>query len=154
MSDALLLRRRAEQLARPAAPAAAQTLELMVFTVGAALYAVPLEVVRGVLTTTVTPIPGVQPWVAGLINVRGEIRSVLDADVLLGQNASPAASSCVMLLETRHGVVGWLLSARPQLQSVNATELGPPLSVQTGVTGVVMGTIALLDIAALLESLT
>lgn len=154
MTNADLLRRRAEQLAIPAAPASAQSLELMVFTVGHTLYAVPLEVVRGVMTEAVTPIPGVQAWVAGCINVRGEIKSVIDAAVLLDQTASPTESGCVMLLETRYGVVGWLLIAMPQLQRVNASELQAPLSGQTGVTGVLMGTIALLDITALLESLS
>ena len=153
MTKPELLRRRAEQLARPTAPKSAPSLELMVFSVGAALYAVPLEVVRGVLTETVTPIPGVQTWVAGLINVRGEIKSVIDAAVALNPSASPTASNCVLLLETRHGVVGWLLGAWPQLQRVSESELKAPLSGQTAVTGVLLGTIALLDINLLLESL-
>lgn len=153
MTNSELLRRRAEELARPVAMASAPALELMVFAVGAALYAVPLGVVRGVLNEAVTKIPGVRAWVAGIINVRGEIRSVIDAAVVLDPTASPTASGCVMLLETRHGVVGWLLRDRPQLRRFNADELNAPLSGQTAVTGVLLGTIALLGIDLLLESL-
>ena len=153
MTNSALLRRRAAQLAKPMALESAPALELMVFNVGAALYAVPLAVVKGVLTDTVTPIPGVQMWVAGCINVRGEIRSVIDAAVALDPRATPTASNCVMLLETRFGVVGWLLAAWPHLQQVNAKDLQPALSGQTAVMGVLLGTIALLEIDSLLESL-
>ena len=70
MTSAELLRRRAERLATPALLATVSSLELMVFAVGAARYAVPLGIVRSVLTEAVTPIPGAQAWVAGFINVR------------------------------------------------------------------------------------
>ena len=141
MTKAELLRSRAERLAVAPSTDVVQPLELMVFSVGAALYAVPLGIVRGVLTEAVTPVPGVQAWVAGFINVRGEIKSVIDAAVVFERTASLTASSCVLLLETRHGVVGWSLSALP-------------LSGLAGVTGVLLGTIALLDIDKLLESLS
>lgn len=168
MTGAELLRRRAEQLAAPAVLETAQSLELMVFAVGAAVYAVPLGMVTGVMTEAVTPVPGVQAWVAGFINVRGEIKSVIDLAAVLGSQDSGSQASgsnqrvstapheqggCVLLLETRFGVVGCLLSAWPQVRRVNGHELQAPLSVQTGLTGVLMGTIALLDIAELLESL-
>jgi chemotaxis signal transduction protein len=154
VTSAQLLRRRAEELARPVALESAPALELMVFGVGAALYAVPLGIVRGVLTEAVTPIPGVQPWIAGCINVRGEVRSVIDAAVVFDPSASRTVSRCVLLLETPFGVVGWLLTAWPQLQRVSANELTAPLSGQTAVAGVLLGTIALLDIDRLLESLS
>ena len=149
-----MLRSRAERLAVAPSTDAVQSLELMVFSVGAALYAVPLGIVRGVLTEAVTPVPGVQAWVAGFINVRGEIKSVIDAAVVFERTASLTASSCVLLLETRHGVVGWLLSALPQVQRANRADLQTPLSGLAGVTGVLLGTIALLDIDKLLESLS
>ena len=154
MTKAELLRSRAERLAVAPSTDAVQSLELMVFSVGAALYAVPLGIVRGVLTEAVTPVPGVQAWVAGFINVRGEIKSVIDAAVVFERTASLTASSCVLLLETRHGVVGWLLSALPQVQRANRADLQTPLSGLAGVTGVLLGTIALLDIDKLLESLS
>ena len=153
MTNAELLRRRAAQLATPGVAQTAPLLELMVFAVGAAVYAVPLGIVRGVLIEKITPMPGVQAWVAGCINVRGEIRSVIDAAVALDPSARPTAEGCVLLLETRFGVIGWSLGATPNLQRVNAAELQMPLSGQTAVTGVLMGTIALLDINTLLESL-
>lgn len=153
MTSAELLRRRAERLATPALLATVSSLELMVFAVGAARYAVPLGIVRSVLTEAVTPIPGAQAWVAGFINVRGEIKSVIDMAVALDQRAPRTAAGCVLLLETRHGVVGWSLESLPELQRAPSTELRAPLSVQTGVTGVLMGTIAVLGIDELLESL-
>ena len=157
MTNAELLRERAERLAAPAPNSAEQSLELMVFAVGAALYAVPLATVRGVLTEAVSPVPGVHTCVAGLINVRGQVTSVIDLALLLDQQASadplPSSSDCVLLLETRFGLIGCLLSTWPQVRRVDSAELRRPLSVQSGVTGVLMGTIALLDMAELLESL-
>ncbi len=153
MTNAELLRRRAERLATPAASAAGLTLELMVFAVGEARYAVPLEIVREVLKEAVAPIPGVPIWVAGCINVRGEIKSVIDMAVALSRSAPRTEAACVLLLETRFGVVGWALSSLPELQQVSGAELQRPLSVQTGVSGVLMGTIAVLGIDELLESL-
>lgn len=156
MTNAELLRERAERLAAPAPNIAEQSLELMVFAVGAALYAVPLATVRGVLTQAVSPVPDVQTCVAGLINVRGQVTSVIDLAFLLDQTASPVAPSsagCVLLLETRFGLIGCWLSTWPQVRRVDSAELRRPLSVQSGVTGVLMGTIALLDMAELLETL-
>lgn len=156
MTNAELLRKRAERLAAPAPNSAEQSLELMVFAVGAALYAVPLATVRGVLTEAVSPVPGVHTCVAGLINVRGQVTSVIDLAFLLDQTTSPVApspSGCVLLLETRFGLIGCLLSTWPQVRRVDSAESRRPLSVQSGVTGVLMGTIALLDMAELLESL-
>ncbi len=153
MTNAELLRHRAERLATPAAPAATASLELMVFAVGTSRYAVPLEIVRGVLKEPVTLVPGVPSWVAGCINVRGEIKSVIDMAVALSRSAPRTQAACVLLLETRFGVVGWSLGGLPELQRVSAAEIQRPLSGQTGVTGVLVGTIALLEIDELLESL-
>jgi purine-binding chemotaxis protein CheW len=81
-----ILRSRAEELARPPETRAqgARLLEILEFTLGQERYAFPSSRVRGVFRLTeITPLPGLPPFVLGVINVRGRILSVMDIRRLL-----------------------------------------------------------------------
>jgi len=77
----LLLKTRARALAQepPAAGAAQGLLEVTEFRLAAETYALASAFVREVQPLKdYTPLPGVPPFVLGLINVRGQILSVVD----------------------------------------------------------------------------
>jgi purine-binding chemotaxis protein CheW len=158
MTDAnhSVLRQRAARLAAAPSAAPLAPLELIAFTILGAQYAVTLESVRAVLREAVTPMPGVAAWIAGAVNVRGQLVSVIEPARALGlstaqENPSPGETSNILLLESRFGRVGLLLQSTPELLRLEAPDMAPPLPGQTGIRALLTGRIALLDIDALLE---
>lgn len=84
-----LLRQRAQQYAQPvgagdpATDAGADALTLLTFRLGKERYGVDVMAVRGVrVCPRITPVPAVPPFYRGVVNVRGQILSVLDLSVL------------------------------------------------------------------------
>lgn len=82
-----ILRKRAEELARPLTDLTArrvELLEILEFTLGKERYAFPSSFVREVFPLAeITPLPGLPSYVLGVVNVRGRILSVMDIRRLL-----------------------------------------------------------------------
>lgn len=79
---------------------------LLVFRVGTLSCAAEVETVREILPRlSVTRIPGAPPEVAGMVNVRGALVTVVDGWRALGQNAPDAAAGAgtTVLLEVNGG---------------------------------------------------
>lgn len=81
-----ILRRRAQELAK--APdtevGGARLMEILEFSLGPERYAFQTSFVREVFPLTeITPLPGVPPYILGVVNVRGRILSVMDIRRLL-----------------------------------------------------------------------
>ncbi|MBK7207969.1 MAG: chemotaxis protein CheW [Elusimicrobia bacterium] len=69
------------------------------FYIGDFFFSVPLESVREVLKkAVVAPVPGTPPTVAGLLNLRGAIVTVLDIRSRLGLAPKPSAEPGALLL--------------------------------------------------------
>lgn len=74
-----LLQERARQLAREPAAAAAATAEVLEFMLAHERYALEMDYVHEVhLLRELTPLPGTPAFVAGIVNVRGHILSLVD----------------------------------------------------------------------------
>ena len=79
----------------------------MLFRLGDRLYGIDLEAVREILPVRrATRLPGSPAYVAGLINVRGTIVTVIDLGARLDGNSSLAVDGSVMLVEHRQKTVG------------------------------------------------
>ena len=81
-----VLRSRAEELARPSTihDRDVRLREILEFTLGQERYAFPTSFVREVFTLTeITPLPGLPPYILGVVNLRGRILSVMDIRRLL-----------------------------------------------------------------------
>ena len=79
--QARILKARAHELARePAATGAEQdALEVVEFALAGERYALPLASVREVgVLKDLTPVPGTPAFIAGIVNLRGEIHTVID----------------------------------------------------------------------------
>ncbi|HEX4633641.1 MAG TPA: chemotaxis protein CheW [Gemmatimonadales bacterium] len=77
---------------------------LLVFRVGTLSCAAEVETVREILPRlTVTRIPGAPPEVAGMVNVRGALVTVVDGWRALGQDAPEPGSGTTVLLEVEGG---------------------------------------------------
>ena len=79
----------------------------MLFRLGERLYGIDLDAVREILPVRrATRLPGSPGYVAGLINVRGTIVTVIDLGARLDGNSSLAVDGSVMLVEHRQKIVG------------------------------------------------
>ena len=79
----------------------------MLFRLGDRLYGIDLDAVREILPVRrATRLPGSPAYVAGLINVRGTIVTVIDLGARLDGNTSLATDGSVILVEHRQKLVG------------------------------------------------
>lgn len=72
------------------------------FSVGNDHYAAPVQCVREVIQTgEIRPLPGVDESIRGLLNVRGQVISVVDLVVLFAKETSDASASYIILRRSR-----------------------------------------------------
>jgi purine-binding chemotaxis protein CheW len=119
-----IFRQRAEALARPAAaaPDSAQQLQIMIFLLGKERFALPLSnVVEVIAGAAICPAPGAPAAVAGVIQVRGEIRPVFHLAQLLGAVSTAPVHTVVLV---RHGnrEVGLGVNRVEDIRSVGAED--------------------------------
>jgi purine-binding chemotaxis protein CheW len=124
-----ILRERARDLAHGqiAVEDATQRNEALVVRVGQARYAVPLVGLAGVVSLdAVTPLPGAPPFVAGLAHLHGQVLTIVDLGVVLGE--APERPKAALLVEVKGGSFGFGVSGFENVVSIPATDLAaaPP----------------------------
>jgi len=123
-------RQRAEWLARPLELDAGDAPEdIVIFRLGESRYAVPLRSVAEVTARPlVAPAPGAPESIAGLIQVRGEIRVLWNLRKLLGlaPRGEPGENRTALLLRTGKGEAGVLVDEVEDIRTVNAPDRRPP----------------------------
>jgi purine-binding chemotaxis protein CheW len=100
-----ILAERARLLALAAADDAQSRREPIVeFTLDEARYTLPAQAVREVVPLrSLTPLPGVPPWIAGLINVRGQILTAIDIRPLLDLPIGRAPAQMLIIVAPDRG---------------------------------------------------
>ncbi|MCB1742289.1 MAG: chemotaxis protein CheW [Gammaproteobacteria bacterium] len=93
------------------------------FRVGAEAFGVDALSVRDIAPLPpVTALPCLPSLLTGIIQLRGELMSVIDAAVLLELDEAPSARYCIVL-ESRRGAVGLAVSAIDGFREIFADEL-------------------------------
>jgi purine-binding chemotaxis protein CheW len=152
-----ILEMRARQLAQPISEAKAgvgETLRVMAFRMGKEMYAIPAASVFSVSKSVpITPVPCVPPYVAGITNLRGHIRSVVDLAKFLDLEVeSPPEYVVVALYQEME--VAMLVSGLDEVTDIPTREIKPrpqvghTLATQY-IAGVVPGGLILLDLGAI-----
>jgi purine-binding chemotaxis protein CheW len=96
---ARLLARRAAQIGRAPVAASAVGAAVLVWTLGAERFALPLAEVASVLPTgRVTPVPGAPAALMGLASRRGRLINVVDPAPALGQGSARAGEGHLLVL--------------------------------------------------------
>lgn len=143
------------------AAAAAETQEeavckLVIFELGAERFALRGDQVREILPLgQIYFVPGCPPWLEGVINVRGDIESVINLFTLLGK-APPAAGAPASILLGRASAMhsGIRVGAVLDVVDVPLERIMPPhaalpepmQAVVTGVLGYEGGVVLVLDL--------
>jgi chemotaxis signal transduction protein len=123
-------RERARRLKLPeTAPETPESAEqFLVFRLGPDRYAIPASMVREVLRDVrIAPVPGAPPSIAGVIQVRGEIRAVYDLGHQL--STTPAAvdeTSAMLLLQAGHRTFGMRVDAVEEIRTVTEKDRKQP----------------------------
>jgi purine-binding chemotaxis protein CheW len=158
-----LLRSRAQVLARepPKAPAPQDTLDVVEFRLASETYGVEVSYVREVSPLkTFTPLPCTPPFILGILNLRGQLLSVIDLKPLFALPARRLTDrQAVIVLQAAPMAVGLLADAVLGVQSIALEGLQPSLPTLTGrraayLKGVTHEALVLLDAAKLLADPT
>jgi purine-binding chemotaxis protein CheW len=141
-------RRRAEEVAKPTKGldgAAGEETPVLVVRVGEESYGLPLVFLREIQKITfITRVPGVPPFILGVINLRGEVVSVIDPAVLLevtGGSGAAGKESRIVVAEVGGIVVGLRVEKVVRIAMVPPESIRPRIaaagSAQTPLSGVV-----------------
>lgn len=113
------------------------TRQYLTFTLATEQYAVPVEDVQEVLEfTSVTRVPRTQPFMRGVINLRGSVVPVIDLRLKFGLEATEKTiSTSIVVLEVDLGgtdiTVGALADSVQEVISLDETMIEPPPRVGT-----------------------
>jgi purine-binding chemotaxis protein CheW len=153
-----VLRQRARELALPLRSAALGTpLEVIEFRLASESYAIESAWVAEVFPLTgLTRLPGTPPFVLGIVNMRGEIVSVVDLRKFFDLPAQGLTDlNRVIVLQSREMVFGILADRVEGVRTVDAERLQSGLPTLTDrrrdyLRGIADGRLVVLDAAALL----
>lgn len=154
-----VLRMRAERLARRGREKNAEVrhLPVLTFRVRGETYAMDLGgLVEAATAVRCTPLPGAPPELVGVTNLRGEIRPVLDAAVLLNAagEAPVAGTSQVVFLRRKGAEVGLRVDSVDRVRLVREDDLAAAVAgaatASPFVKGVTRDMLIILDAAAFL----
>ena len=119
--------------------AAEGALRLLLFGVGGCVYGCEIAAVREILPfRRPTRLPGAPPFVAGLINLRGTVTTVLDLGVRFGGEAVDASVGSIVLVEHGAKVVGLAVDDVRDVQPLGVGELDP-VAGEEAQDGLVLG---------------
>jgi purine-binding chemotaxis protein CheW len=109
-------------------PAEQERVPYLGFFLGQEVYGLPLEQLREVARLTrLRRVPGAQPGVAGLVNLRGEIVCALDVRTILGLGAVPPAEAPIFVaLRGFEDPLGVVVVSIADVYSIDPGQIEPP----------------------------
>ena len=108
-----------------------QVFRWVTFRLADEIYGINVMQVQEVLRMTdVAPVPGAPHYVIGIINLRGNVVTVLDTRKLLDLATSDITdSSRIMIIESGKVTVGLLVDSVAEVVNIASSEIDPPPSV-------------------------
>lgn len=146
---------RAAAFAARGARQRAETLALTVqtFLLGDQSFAIEIRRIREIVPFRhCTPVPGAPENIRGIINLRGEIRTVIDLARILGLPSAPEALGYVLLVRGEEHETGLRVDQLGPVKQIDESELVRPTSGRTDLVRALAGErLALLDLDAILS---
>ena len=89
-----------------------------------------LQVQEVLRLTDVAPVPGALPYVMGIINLRGNVVTVLDTRKLLKlESGETTENSRIMIVESGRMTVGLLVDSVAEVVNISVNDIDPPPTV-------------------------
>lgn len=100
----------------------------VLFKVGASEYALGADTVLQMESFGgATPVPGVQPYIAGVVQIRGRVVPVVDLRVRFGDKAAePTIDTRIVVAQSGERVVGLLVDSAREVVMIPKSEIKPP----------------------------
>ena len=160
LPDEVLLRRRAQALARTQAEVTRRDAltEVLVVRAGGTRYVLPLvDLTTVLLVQHISPVPGAPPMLAGLAHLQGQVVSVVSLAVLLGHGPEPIAATVLVDVGGEPMALG--VAALERVVALDLGQLQPPPPGLLGqaprvVEGTLPGGLVLLNVKDLVRDLT
>jgi purine-binding chemotaxis protein CheW len=135
------------------------TSQIVAFSVGGVEYAFPIGSVKEIIRyAEPQPTSSTQPWMLGVINLRGSIVPIVDLGARLGREDIAIDDKTAKILVLEHGefVVGAVVSSVDEVRTVEAEQVqdapvGAASSFMDGVVTVDERLLMLLDAQALID---
>lgn len=106
------------------------------------LYGLPASSVESIVPIEgITFVPGAPPWILGVVNVRGEIESVLDLNAVLGLGRTDLTPESRLLIAQHEDLrSGLLVDRMVDIAGVPSSAIGPaPTPLEGGKGGYIAG---------------
>ena len=100
------------------------TQQLVVFALGQEEYALPIQQVQEIIRySEPRPVSSAEPWIRGVISLRGKIVPVLDLGLRLGLVTEPAAEQNIVIVEAECGTSGVVVDGVEEVLMVDDEQL-------------------------------
>jgi purine-binding chemotaxis protein CheW len=105
---------------------------------GEGYYGLPAQAVESIVPIEkITYVPGAPPWILGVVNVRGEIESVLDLKAILGLGGAEIAPESRLLIAQDGDLrSGLLVDQMVDIVQIPANAISPPPTPLEGGKGI------------------
>ena len=101
---------------------------LMIFRLGKEKYALDMKHLKKVMwAENITQVPGLPPHILGIINIRGEIISVVDMKMLLGLSYETTEKPSIMITSDQGVETGLLVDSVEAIVDLPALSIDPPM---------------------------
>ena len=98
--------------------------QLVVFALAEEEYALPIQQVQEIIRyAEPRAVSSADPWIRGVISLRGKIVPVFDLALRLGLHAEPAAEQKIVIVETAAGTAGVVVDEVEEVLTVDAAQL-------------------------------
>ena len=101
-----------------------QTNQIVIFSLGEEEYALPITRVQEIIRySQPRTVASSQPWIRGVINLRGKIVPVCDLAQRLGVSVAPVEQAKTVIVETAIGTAGVVVDDVEEVLTIDATQL-------------------------------
>lgn len=102
------------------------------FAVGTEEYAIPLLSVKEVIAVPeITPVPYTPPYFLGIMNLRGQVISVIDFRQKLGVKSKTTQETAVIICDLNPSSLGVVVDSVNSVLSPSASEVSPKPAIQS-----------------------
>ena len=111
------------------------SLQLVSFTMAGELYGIETRFTRQVMEVPrIVPVPRIQPFILGIINLRGQLTSVIDLRRLFGlKQAARISDNRIVVVRSGDMATGILVEQVQEILEVPAGDIEPPLASLPGI---------------------
>lgn len=106
----------------------------MTFQCGKESFGIEIKYVEEIIQyQSITPVPEVESYIKGLINLRGKIVPVIDVRMRFGQEAMEYNDrTCIIVINVKNIVVGLIIESIAKVVTIDADNILPPPTLSHG----------------------